>query len=103
MIRQLRYFKIPGPLIEEQKLNSVTSDLFLTETGEIEVEQGTIWNPAKKLENNMLAFCTKGSGILMISGEQVPVSSEQFFILSKDEIFKFYSVINEDTRFLTAS
>jgi len=100
MITHIRYFRIPAPLIEEQKTNSVTGDLYLTETGEIEVKQGTIWNPGKKLENNMLALCTKGSGILMISGEQIPVSSEQFFILPKNEIFKFYSVINENTRFL---
>ncbi len=100
MITQLRYFKIPNPLIEELKSNSISSDLHITETGEIEIEPGTIWNPGRKLENIMLAYCIKGSGILMVAGEQFPVSSEQFFILNTNELFKFYSVINQKTRFL---
>lgn len=77
-------------------------DLYFTEIGEIEIEHGTIWNLNKKLENNMLAFCTKGSGILMNSGEQIPVSADQFFIIPRNSEFKFYSVINEDTRLLVA-
>ncbi len=102
MIKEYRYFKIPAPLIEEQKTNQFTRNLYITETGEIEVERGTIWSKPEKLEYNKLAFCTNGSGIVIISGEQVPVTSEQFFILPKGDNFKFYSDINTETRFLVA-
>lgn len=100
MIREIRYFKIPSPLIEEQKINPLTSGLYFTEIGEIEVERGTIWNLGVKPENNMLAYCTKGSGILMISDEQIPVTGDQFFIVPKQSSFKYYSVIDMNSRFL---
>lgn len=102
MIKEIRYYKIPVPLIEEQKANPLTHGLYFTEIGEIEVERGTIWSPDEKLENNMLVFCTKGSGIAMISGEQIPVSGDQFFIIPKGEVFKYYSVINVNSKLLVA-
>ncbi|MDX1284370.1 MAG: AraC family ligand binding domain-containing protein, partial [Draconibacterium sp.] len=97
-----KYYRIPSPLIEEQKQNTLTRDLFLTETGEIEVEQGTIWGSTEKLNNYLLAFCTKGNGIIQINNEQVPVSNDQFFIIPKGEEFKFYSVLDVDSHFLVA-
>lgn len=100
MSKQIKYYNLPVPLIDEQKANALTRDLYFTEIGEIEVERGTIWNLNEKLENNMLAFCIKGSGIVMISGEQIPVSKEQYFIVPKNDEFKFYSVVNEDSRLL---
>jgi YesN/AraC family two-component response regulator len=99
-MKEIRYYKIPFPLIEEQKANPLTRDLYFTEIGEIEVEGGTIWNLDEKLDNNMLVFCTKGSGIVMFAGEQIPVSGEQFFIIPKGDTFKFYSVINENSKLL---
>lgn len=99
-MKEIRYFKIPVPLIEEQKANPLTRELYFTEIGEIEIERGTIWNLNSKLENNMLAYCTKGNGILMIAGEQIPVSDDQFFIIPKQSSFKFYSVIDVNSRFL---
>jgi AraC-like DNA-binding protein len=99
-MKEIRYYKIPVTLIEEQKANPLTCDLYFTEIGEIEVERGTIWSLAEKLENNMLVFCTKGSGIAMFSDEQIPVSGEQFFIIPKGGTFKFYSVINENSKLL---
>lgn len=102
MIRENRYFKIPGPLVEEQNKGILTSDLYLTETGEIEVEKGTIWGFNNALENYLLAYCTKGSGIVQIAREQVPISNDQFFIIPKGEKFKFYSILEVDTQFLVA-
>jgi len=99
-MKEIRYYKIPFPLIEEQKANPLTRDLYFTEIGEIEVEGGTIWNLDEKLDNNMLVFCTKGSGIVMFAGEQIPVSGEQFFIIPKGDTFKFYSLINENSKLL---
>jgi len=101
-MKEIRYFKIPPPLLKEQKANPLSNDLYLAETGEIEVEKGSIWNPGKKLDNNMLVYCMKGSGILMISEDQLPVSADQYFIIPEGGSFKFYSVINEDSRLFTA-
>ena len=101
-MKEIRYYKIPVPLIDEQKANPLTNNLYFTEIGEIEVERGTIWSSDEKLENNMLVFCTKGSGIVMFSGEQIPVSGDQFFIIPKGEKFKFYSVINENSKLFVA-
>ena len=101
-MKEIRYYKIPVPLIEEQKANPLTCSLYFTEIGEIEVERGTIWSSDAKMENNMLVFCTKGSGIVMISGEQIPVSGDQFFIIPKGEVFKYYSIINVNSKLLVA-
>lgn len=99
-MKEIRYYRLPVPLIQEQKVNQLTRALYFTEIGEIEVERGNIWNPGKKLENNMLAFCIKGNGIVMISDEQIPVSGDQFFVIPKGDEFKFYSVIDTNSRFL---
>ncbi len=98
MTKEIRYFKVPLPLIEEQKINPLTNALYFTEIGEVEIEQGTIWSLAEKLENNMLGYCTKGSGIVVIAGEQILVSNDQFFIIPKGDEFKYYSVISEKSK-----
>ena len=102
MVTEKRYFKIPIPLIDEQKKSPLFRDLYLTEIGEIEVDGGTIWSSNSKLENCLLVYCTKGSGILMLIGEQVPVTGDQFFIIPKGEEFKFYSEIDVNSQLLTA-
>ncbi|HSH19966.1 MAG TPA: AraC family transcriptional regulator [Draconibacterium sp.] len=102
MIKEIRYYRIPAPLVEEQKLSELTRNLYFTEIGEIQVEKGTIWSSVEKLENNMLVYCAKGSGIVMIREEQIPVSGEQFFVIPVGEEFKYYSVINENSRLLVA-
>ena len=102
MINEIRYYKIPKPLIAEIQRNQLTSDLYLTETGEIEVERGTIWDLHKKQENHVLVYCLKGNGIAIIGNEQIPVSSDQFFIVPSGDVFKFYSVINENSRLFVA-
>ena len=100
MITEIRYFRIPAPLVEEHKTNPLTGSLYFTEIGEIEVGRGSIWNKGEKLENNILVYCTKGSGIVMISDEQIPVSSDQFFIIPQGDVFKYYSVIDTNSRLL---
>jgi len=102
MVEKIRYYKIPLPLVVEQAKNLLTCDLFLAEIGEIKVEEGTIWGSSKELENYLLAFCTKGSGIVQIFSEQVPISNDQFFIIPKGEEFKFYSVLDVNSHFLVA-
>jgi len=102
MIKELKYFRIPAALIEQQKKNPLTRDLYLTEAGEIVVEQGTIWGSSQNLNNYLLVYCAKGNGIVQIYKEQIPVTSEQFFIIPKGEVFKYYSVLNVNSRFLMA-
>ncbi|WP_347839157.1 AraC family transcriptional regulator [uncultured Draconibacterium sp.] len=102
MIRRIRYFEIPRPLVNEQRRNPLVLDLFLTETGEIEVEQGTIWGSATDIEKYLLVFCTRGSGFVQIDNEQASVKTDQFFIIPKGMAFKYYSEQNTSTRFLLA-
>jgi len=102
MVNELRYFRLPEALINEQRKNPAARDLYLTETGELEVEEGTIWDLEGKTTDNLLAYCTKGEGIVLLAGEQVPVSGDQFFIVPEGDTFKYYSVLNTKSRFLIA-
>ena len=102
MVREIRYFRLPVSLLNNQNIDGVTTDLYLTETGEIEVEQGTVWDSSGSLDNNLLTFCTKGEGIVLLAGEQIPISRDQFFIVPRGGVFKFYSSLNSNTRFLLA-
>lgn len=102
MIKKNRYFNIPSPLVNEQRKNPLVLDLFISEIGEIEVEQGTIWGSENKLERYLLVYCTKGNGFVVIEGEQIPVTNDQFFIIPKGISFKFYSVLDVNSRLLIA-
>lgn len=102
MIREIKYFRIPPPLVDGQRKNPLVLDLFIVETGEIEVEQGTIWGSDNNLERYLLVYCTKGNGFVVIEGEQIPVSNDQFFIIPKGLSFKFYSVLDINSRLLIA-
>ncbi|SHF52438.1 transcriptional regulator, AraC family [Mariniphaga anaerophila] len=102
MTKEIRYFRLPVSLREEQKANPVTKDLYLTETGEIEVEPGGSWRSLTKLSNNLLVFCTRGGGSVVLGEEQVPVSHDQYFIVPRGEVFKFCSRQKSGTRLLVA-
>lgn len=101
MIKELKYFRIPPPLVNEQRKNPLVLDLFISEIGEIEVEQGTIWG-TESLDKYLLVYCTKGNGFVEINMEQIPVSNDQFFIIPKGLGFKFYSVLDVNSRLLIA-
>ena len=101
-MKEIRYFRLPVPLLNAQKSNPVTKDLFLTETGEIEAKAGSIWEYAEGTDMFTLIFCSRGEGILQILQEQLPVKSEQFFMIPPKAKFKFYSSQNTNTRFLVA-
>ncbi|WP_346862455.1 AraC family transcriptional regulator [uncultured Draconibacterium sp.] len=102
MIKEIRYYRIPPPLVDEQRRNPLVLDLFISETGEIEVEQGTIWGSQNDLDRYLLVYCTRGNGFVVIEGEQIPVSNDQFFIIPKGLSFKFYSVLDINSRLLIA-
>jgi len=101
VVHQIRFYRFPNALIEEQKSNPVTRDLYFTEIGEFEVVKNSIWTPEHNPEEHQLAFCTKGKGIVEIQNEQLPVSGFQFFVVPKNKRFRFYSEMNETSRFLT--
>ncbi|MGC9352256.1 MAG: AraC family transcriptional regulator [Mariniphaga sp.] len=88
--------------MKDQQKNLLTCYLYLKEIGELTIEEGSIWDSGGRTADNMLAYCTKGEGIVLLAGEQVPVSGEQFFIVPQDETFKYYSVLNSKSRFLIA-
>lgn len=98
MEKIIREYKMAAPLVAEQQINLLTRNLYFSEISEFIVEKGTIWQPAHKLENFILVFCVKGSGIAVIDDEQIPVSEEQFILAAAGSIFKFYSVIDADSR-----
>ncbi|NQU86293.1 MAG: helix-turn-helix transcriptional regulator [Mariniphaga sp.] len=97
MIHEIKYFSLPIPLIEEQKVNPLTKDLWLIEIGEIMVGKGTIWDPGFLDDKNMLIYCTTGQGIIQISNEQIPISDEQFIIIPQKNHIKYYSVIDKNS------
>lgn len=101
MVKEIRYFRLSDIQVDYQSQNPVNGNLYLTEAGELEVGEGTIWN-GRSGENYLLAFCTRGEGIVLLAGEQVPVTDDQFFIIPQRETFKFYSVLKSNSRFLVA-
>ncbi len=102
MVKEQKYFRLPQSLLNAQQKNPLVCNLYLTETGELMIEENTIWDPGGKTDDNLLAYCTKGEGILLLAGEHLPVSGDQFFIVPGGESFKFYSVLNSKSRFLVA-
>ena len=102
MLHELKYFTLPAPLVEEQKTNPLTKDLWLAEIGRKHVDQGTIWDPGFLYDTYLLVYCTGGQGIIQVSGEQIPVTNEQFIIVPPGNTFKFYSLLQVSSDLLTA-
>lgn len=101
MIVQKRFVSIPPSIIETQKQDPLTSDLYLCELTELLIKKGTIWKMNKPLENQMLIYCTKGSSTIRIAADKVNFKENQFCIIP--EGFKFEIIIGDTdpTIFLT--
>lgn len=102
MEKEIRYFRLPEPVINELKKNPVARDLYISETGELEIMRDTIWETPGLLENHLLAYCTRGKGIVVISDELFPLSKDQFIIIPEGHNFRYYSELNTDSRFFIA-
>ncbi len=102
MIKELRFFRLPSLQTDVPEIGWYFRDLYLTEIGEIEVEQETIWECREPADHHFLVFCTRGSGIVLLSGEQLPLTADQYFIVPKNQCFKFYNGSNIHARFLIA-
>jgi AraC family transcriptional regulator, arabinose operon regulatory protein len=102
MVHEIKYFKLPVPLLEERKNNPVTKDLYLTETGEIMVDQGSIWDYGQKSKDFMLIYCKKGDGIIQSDNGQTPISNDQFYIIPPGNSLKIYSLLDSVSHFFVA-
>jgi len=91
MIRKIRYFELPALLVEEQKQNPLTRDLWLAETGEIRVSEGAVWAPGFQDEKHILIFCTSGQGMIRHNENQIPLSADQFIIIPQHTEITFQS------------
>lgn len=80
MVKEQKYFRLPESLLSEQQKNSLARDLYLTDTGELIIEENTVWYPEGRTDDNLLAYCTKDEVILLLAGEHIPVSGDQFFL-----------------------
>ncbi len=91
MIRKIRYFVLPALLVEEQKQNPLTRDLWLAETGEIRVSEGAVWAPGFPDDKHRLIYCTLGRGIIRHQGNQISLSADQFIIIPQHTEITFQS------------
>jgi AraC family transcriptional regulator of arabinose operon len=101
MIIQKRLAKIPSSIIEIQKQNPLTSDLYLCELSELLIKKGTIWKRNKPLENQMLIYCTKGLSTIQISTDIVNFKEDQFCIIPEGFTFEIITGHSDPTVFLT--
>lgn len=101
MIIKKRFCKIPDYLIDEQKNNPLTRDLYLRELAEILVRRDTLWSEHVKLEDHLLIYCTKGGGIIQISNDLIPFGQNQYCVIPQGFIFKIQTGRTDPSIFLT--
>ena len=102
MVHKIRYYKLPAPIVNEQKSNPLTRNLYLCETGEILIAGGNEWVLSEKSPDGILIYCTKGEGSLLVDYDSLPFHEGQFFILPPNKVFSFRSDRMKSTRFLIA-
>lgn len=101
MIIRKRFYKFPAYLIEEQKINPLTRDLYLCELAEVLVRRDTLWSDNVKMDDHLLIYCTKGEGIIQIAGDLIPFSQNQYCIIPKGFIFRIQTGQTDPSVFLT--
>ncbi len=101
MIIKKRFVRLPSFVVEEQKINPLTKDLYLCELTEFLIQRNTLWAENIPLDNHLLIFCTKGSGIIQISNDLVPFSQNQYCIIPNGFIFKIQTHDADPSIFLT--
>ena len=101
MVKEIKHYNLSNFILDNNK-GAGTRDLYLVETGELEIEEGSSWNSVRRTESNLLVFCTKGKGAVELEGEKVPVSGDQFFIVRRGDNFCFSPAPKNDCRLLYA-
>lgn len=101
MIIKKRFYRFPPYLIDEQKNNPLTRDLYLCELAEILVRHDTLWSENIKMEDHLLIYCTKGEGIIQIANDLVPFNQNQYCIIPQGFIFKIQTGQTDPSIFMT--
>ena len=89
MVIKKRFYKLPSYIIDEQKLNPLTNDLYVCELTEYLIKKDTLLSVNTKLHDHLLMFCTKGSGFIQISNDTVLIGENQFCIIPQGFMYKF--------------
>ncbi len=102
MIRKIRYFQVPEPLIDEQQQNPVVSDLYLCETGELVIPAGEKWEFPATCTFHLLIYCTKGKARIFISGERTTLPGDHFCVVPELSEFQLCADQTGDCHLLVA-
>lgn len=102
MIKKIRYFRVPSPLIGEQKINKITADLYLIEIGEYHLTSGFTWAPEKAVDYHMLLFFARGKGMLTHTGTKVEMVQGNYCIIPAGDSYTIASSSGEELQILTA-
>lgn len=101
MIIKKRFAKLPSYVIEEQKIDPITRDLYLSELTEFLIRRNTLWSENIRLDNHLLIFCTKGSGTIQIANDSIPFNQNQYCIIPQGFLFKIQTNDIDPSIFLT--
>lgn len=101
MIIKKRFFKVPTYIIEQQKNNPISKDLYLCELAEILVKSETLWSDQLKLDDHQLIYCIRGGGILQIANDMVPFVQNQYCIIPQGFTFKIQTGGTDPSIFYT--
>jgi YesN/AraC family two-component response regulator len=101
MIVKKRFIKLPQAIIEAQKADPLTQDLYLCEISELLFSKKTSWESENPLANHLLLYCTKGGCTLKIAKDEVRLVQDQFCIVPQGFDFKLTIGNIEPTIFIT--
>ena len=101
MIIQKRFVKLSSVILDAQKADPLTRDLYLCEVSELLLSKETVWEPEKLLDNYLLIYCTKGESKLKIAKDEVQLLQDQFCIVPPGFRFKVTAGQTEPTVFFT--
>ena len=101
MIVKKRFVKLPHVIIEAQKADPLTQDLYLCELSELLFSKKSAWEQNNPLENHLLLYCTKGECTLKIATDEVLLLQNQFCIIPQGFSFILNVGKTEPTIFIT--
>ena len=103
MLIKKRFISIPSFIIEAQKDDPLTCDLYLCEIAELLFGKQTRWEQKKRLQNHLLIFCIKGEADLKLATDNVLLKQDQFCIIPKGFQFLMTSRKIEPSIFIACS
>ena len=101
MILLKRQITLPQAIVEEQKVNPMTKDLYLCELSEIQIPTDNTWRLTKILDNHLLIFCTKGECEIQIASDHIPFRQNQFCIIPEGFGFELINKSSYPATFFT--